>query len=316
MEAKSGGLGLVKKITASMLMLLLVSACSSMQFNVPPVTTQTGGERLPGKMVWQDLLSDTPAETQGFYAELFGWTFEPLGAGINYTLIRHNGRLIGGMVDQNQLPTSADISQWVAVMSVRDIHRAVDIVQGQEGTVFTPATSLGDRGDIAVVADSTGAILALLQTRDGDPPDSDRADPATGDFLWRELWTDDVDKAGAFYAALAPFEVEAVSLDDQGETAVDYRLLRTEDRPRAGVRSTPAPDMPSMWVSYLRVADLAQMDEILDRVPGLGGEVLVPAIARPGGGHVAVIAGPSGAGIALQTWPLVSSLQARKELLP
>jgi hypothetical protein len=35
-----------------------------------------------------------------------------------------------------------------------------------------------------------------------------------------------------------------------------------------------------------------------------GGRVIVEARPRPLGGEVAFIAGPSGAGIALQTWPL------------
>jgi predicted enzyme related to lactoylglutathione lyase len=43
---------------------------------------------------------------------------------------------------------------------------------------------------------------------------------------------------------------------------------------------------------------------ITARVAGLGGQVIVEARSRPIGGEVAFIAGPSGAGIALQTWPL------------
>jgi predicted enzyme related to lactoylglutathione lyase len=52
------------------------------------------------------------------------------------------------------------------------------------------------------------------------------------------------------------------------------------------------------WVSYLRVADMSA----LDRVAALGGQVLVPAQNRAIGGQVAIIAGPSGAAVALQTW--------------
>jgi predicted enzyme related to lactoylglutathione lyase len=57
-------------------------------------------------------------------------------------------------------------------------------------------------------------------------------------------------------------------------------------------------------VNYLRVADLAALEAILERVEDLGGRVLQPATARPAGGYLAVLQGPSGAGIALQTWPL------------
>ena len=302
----------MKRNAAVMLLLLvLVTACVGTGFSLPPVAGVSGGERLPGKVIWQDLLTDTPQQTEAFYGVLFGWEFEPLGGGVNYTLIRHRGHLIGGLVDQNRLPATADISQWVVAMSVADIGEAVQTVADAGGEVFTPATSLGERGDIAVVADPTGALLALLQTRDGDPVDAN-ADPATGDFLWRELWTVEVDRAARFLTRLAPFAVESIEID-AADKSVAYRLLKTADLPRAGVRTTPVPQMPPMWVSYLRVADQIELAAILAKVPGLGGEILVPALARPGGGYVAVIAGPSGAGIALQTWPLALAEQAEGE---
>ena len=302
----------MKRNAAVMLLLLvLVTACVGTGFSLPPVAGVSGGERLPGKVIWQDLLTDTPQQTEAFYGGLFGWEFEPLGGGVNYTLIRHRGHLIGGLVDQNRLPATADISQWVVAMSVADIGEAVQTVADAGGEVFTPATSLGERGDIAVVADPTGALLALLQTRDGDPVDAN-ADPATGDFLWRELWTVEVDRAARFLTRLAPFAVESIEID-AADKSVAYRLLKTADLPRAGVRTTPVPQMPPMWVSYLRVADQTELAAILAKVPGLGGEILVPALARPGGGYVAVIAGPSGAGIALQTWPLALAEQAEGE---
>ena len=302
----------MKRNAAVMLLLLaLVTACVGTGFSLPPVAGVSGGERLPGKVIWQDLLTDTPQQTEAFYGGLFGWEFEPLGGGVNYTLIRHRGHLIGGLVDQNRLPATADISQWVVAMSVADIGEAVQTVADAGGEVFTPATSLGERGDIAVVADPTGALLALLQTRDGDPVDAN-ADPATGDFLWRELWTVEVDRAARFLTRLAPFAVESIEID-AADKSVAYRLLKTADLPRAGVRTTPVPQMPPMWVSYLRVADQIELAAILAKVPGLGGEILVPALARPGGGYVAMIAGPSGAGIALQTWPLALAEQAEGE---
>ncbi|MEP1594837.1 MAG: VOC family protein, partial [Halieaceae bacterium] len=190
---------MIRSPIAGLLLLACVTACAVTGFNIPPVTDASASGRLPGKLIWQDLLTDTPDRTENFYSQLFGWEFEPLASGINYTLIRHNGQLIGGMVDQNQLPNTADISQWVVAMSVTNVEKAVGVVASAGGTVFTPATSLGDRGDIAVVADPEGALLALLQTRNGDPVDSTSAKPGTGDFLWHELWTTDPAQASDFY---------------------------------------------------------------------------------------------------------------------
>jgi predicted enzyme related to lactoylglutathione lyase len=63
----------------------------------------------------------------------------------------------------------------------------------------------------------------------------------------------------------------------------------------------PLDGLDPVWVSYIRVENPAQ---ITSRVADLGGRVIVEAQPRPLGGEVAFIAGPSGAGIALQTWPL------------
>jgi predicted enzyme related to lactoylglutathione lyase len=303
---------MIKSPIVGLLLLACVTACAATGFSIPPVTDVTGGERLPGKLIWQDLLTDTPDRTRNFYSELFGWEFEPLACGVNYTIIRHHGEMIGGMVDQNQLPTKADISQWVVAMSVTDVEKAVALVAAAGGAVFTPATSLGDRGDIAVVADPAGALLALLQTRNGDPADPADIQPRSGDFLWRELWTKDPQQAADFYRQLAPFEETALTLP-MADAQIDYRVLTTANRPRVGIRPTPVLQMPPMWVSYLRVADEDELAVILSKVPALGGDILVPAVARPGGGHMAVIAGPSGAGIALQTWADAPVQASREE---
>ncbi len=293
---------------------LALGACAS-QFSVPPITRSATGEHLPGKIIWHDLLTDTPVRTQVFYTELFGWKFEALpDKGINYMLIRHQGELIGGMIDQNRLPNEKDISQWVVGLSVTNIEEATRTLREAGGAVFTAPTSLGDRGHIAVVADPQGALLALLQTRDGDPLDV-KGPPAVGQFLWNELWAEDVAGAEQFYRRLSPYTVEQETLETR-DGEVEYRILKTGNKPRAGIRPNPVDGLQPMWVSYLRVADAAQLDAILDNVEPLGGRILVPATARPGGGMVAIIAGPSGAGIALQTWSDDQTLEQQLEKRP
>jgi hypothetical protein len=278
--------------------ILVVAACSTVPVNLPSVTEQPTNNRSPGKIIWHDLLTDKPAESQRFYEELFGWKFERIGpnfgaiASANYTLIRHNGQLIGGMIDEARLDTTEEISQWIALMSTADIDAAVAKLEQAGGQVFTPPTDLADRGRIAVVADPQGAVFALLETRDGDPAD---AEPKINAFLWNEVWSDDVDAATAFYSELAGL--------DSGERAVSgdrpYRYLADDGTPRFGVLPKPVEDLTPLWATYIRVDDPAA---IVARVEALGGRVLLDTQDRALGGKVALIAGPSGAGIALQTW--------------
>jgi predicted enzyme related to lactoylglutathione lyase len=283
---------------------LALVACATTNVNLPSITDSPTGERLPGKVVWHDLLTNDPAASKRFYGELFGWEFESVGSfagmGSNtaYTLIRHNGRLIGGMIDTKALNNRTDISQWVIVMSVDDVDAAAESFVDNGGSVLTPPTDLQRRGRVAVVQDPAGALLALLQTKDGDPVDRE---PELGDFLWNELWTIDVDGATKFYSDAAGFEAADWDTDGNEESPANYRVLKQGGKPRAGILANPFEDLDPVWVSYLRVASPAA---ITARVEELGGKVIVEARPRALGGEVAFIAGPSEAGIALQTWPL------------
>ena len=52
---------------------------------------------------------------------------------------------------------------------------------------------------MAIVADSTGALFAMIQTKGGDPADSE---PVQNGWLWDEVWTGDVAGATGFYEAV------------------------------------------------------------------------------------------------------------------
>ncbi len=288
----------------SLFSVAFVAACATVNIDLPSVTDTSTGERLPGKVIWRELLTNDPLASQKFYGELFDWKFESVGgaAGLSsetsYTLIRHNGRLIGGMIDTLALNNRADISQWVVSMSVTDIEAAVAAFKAGGGEVMTPPTDLQRRGKVAVVRDAQGALLALLQTTDGDPLDHE---PEIDGFLWDELWTTDVERATTFYEEVAGLKAATLDTDGNPDTEGGYRLLKDGDKPRVGIMLNPLEGLDPVWVSYIRVKSPAA---ITARVAELGGSIIVAAQPRPLGGEVAFIAGPSGAGIALQTWPL------------
>jgi predicted enzyme related to lactoylglutathione lyase len=282
------------KLAGIFLIGLAIAGCAAVAPNLPAITDAPTGTRDSGRIVWHDLLTNTPEESMTFYSELFGWEFERptmISSGAYY-LIRHDGRLIGGMVDANRLDRG-EISQWVTVVSVEDIDAAVARLERAGGEVLTPPTDVGSRGTLAVVTGSDGALFAMVQTLDGDP---DEVEPETNGWLWNELWTDNVDASTNFYSS-----VFGLMADDRRVGDADYRLLQAGDAPRAGILAHPFEDAHPVWVNYIRVDDPAA---ITARVENLGGRILVEAQARDIGGEVAMIAGPSGAGVALQTWPL------------
>jgi len=292
---------LLTRRIAALVAALLVAGCTAVTVNLPPITETPTDERHDGKVVWHDLLTNTPEASRRFYGELLGWEFEEprvfvgVGSGTSYMLIRHDGRLIGGMVDTNALGKTENISQWVTTISVADIDAAVGRVTGAGGKVLNAPESIGARGRMAVVEDSTGAVFAMIQTKDGDPADRE---PVHNGWLWDELWTNDVDGATGFYQAVLGFQHADHAIENADK---NYRVLKHGDKPRAGVLKNPFDDERPVWVNYIRVEDPSA---VTAKVEGLGGRVLVEAQSRPIGGEVAFIAGPSGAGVALQTWPL------------
>ena len=285
----------------ALVLALLAAGCTAVTVNLPPITETPTDERHNGKVVWRDLLTNTPEASRRFYGELFGWEFEQprlfvgVGSGDSYMLIRHNGKLIGGMVDTNALGKQENISQWITTISVADIDAAVERVAGAGGKVVNAPESIGDRGRMAVIEDSTGALFAMVQTKGGDPADSE---PVQDAWLWDELWTSDVDSATGFYRTVIGFEYKDHEIENADG---DYRVLGYADKPRAGVLKNPFENERPVWVNYIRVGDPSA---VTAKVEELGGRVLVEAQSRPIGGEVAFIAGPSGAGVALQTWPL------------
>lgn len=288
------------RFTGIALFTLLAAGCAAVSVNLPPITESPTGEHHDGRIVWHDLLTNTPEASRRFYAELFGWEFENPGfdfgiGGGDYMLIRHNGRLIGGIVDTRALGKRENISQWVTTMSVSDIDAAVARVAGAGGTVMAEPASIGSRGQMAVVGDPTGAVFALIQTSEGDPAE---LEPDLDGWLWDELWTNDVARATGFYQDVVGFQHTDHAIDGADR---NYRVLRAGDRPRAGVLDNPFEGERPVWVNYLRVSDPSAVTK---RVEDLGGRVLLETQSRPIGGQVAFIAGPSGAGVALQTWPL------------
>lgn len=284
-----------------LLLALVLAGCAAVTVDLPSITDSATNNHEQGRVVWRDLLTTTPEETKAFYGELFGWTFEApginvgFGSGGSYLLIRSEGRLIGGLVDARSIEAEDNVSQWVSFLSVDDVDSAVAQAMAGGGEVITPSTELASRGTVAVLRDPDGALFAIVHARDGDPV---FATPQHNQFLWEELWTDDVERASPFYKAIFGFEQEKFPVEGGDRV---YHVLSTSGQPRAGILTNPFEGEKPVWVNYLRVADPAA---ITARVETLGGRIIVDSQPRPIGGKVALIAGPSGAGIALQTWPL------------
>jgi predicted enzyme related to lactoylglutathione lyase len=244
----------------------------------PPVTDEPTGLVLPGKFVWIDLVTQDIEASKRFYGGLFGWTFHESD---RYTRIFHEGRAIAGMVPAADAEQG---SEWVGNLSVADVDAAARMISAQGGVVEKCRVDMPDRGRMALVADPEGALMLLLRSSSGDPPDQEAP---LGAWFWRELWTHDVAKAVDFYSTLATYEVKEVDLD-----GLPYRALLEGGVPRAGIVEAPA-DVHPLGLPYVRVDDTLRVS---DEAAALGARIVMRHERS------AILVDPTGAPFAIQVW--------------
>ena len=178
--------------------------------------------------VWHDLVTDDPAACRAFYGALFGWTFEE-GEGVDpgYTIIRHEGQLVGGIVLLKPQSGETPVAQWLSYVNVADVDRAAAAFERGGGRIIRGPLNAKKNLRVAAVADAQGAPLGLASRG----PEVDSAGvPGLHRWLWMEYVALDPEAALKFYGDAVGFGHETHETRDN----FTYYLLTT-DRPRAGL---------------------------------------------------------------------------------
>jgi len=220
---------------------VVITGCAAILPKVPPLGSE--GTSLPGKVVWHDLVTPDMDKAKNFYAGLFDWSFEELSDG--YALARHNGRLVAGVA---KLDRSGRSSNWLPLVSVPDMDRLLTEATVAGGKIILKPFDLPSRGRVAVLRDLQGAAFGVVQSSHGDPADR-KAD--VNEWLWNEVWTDDVPSAVTFYQTVGGYRLAEKTVGD-----IQYRFLERDGQPRVGLLDKPSPHIGNTWVAYIRVADV------------------------------------------------------------
>jgi len=258
---------------------------------LPPIVDERGAEEIPGKFVWHNLVTHDGEAARKFYGELFGWEFELKDNG-RYSVIRYQGRNLGGILDASKDGNRPKSGRWLSAMSVPDLDAALSALGKAGGKQVEAPIDVSGVGRVVTVEDADGALLHLLAPERGDPPD---VEPALNTWLWHELLANHADRALAFYETAFGFHSEPPK---KGPIS-NYRVLWSAGAPRAGILQNPFDETRSTWIPYVRVDDPAALAE---RVAGLGGRVVVAPHPGIRDGSLALVLDPSGAPIALQKW--------------
>jgi predicted enzyme related to lactoylglutathione lyase len=248
-----------------------------------------------GVPAWGDVSAPDVDAGIRFYCSVFDWDVAPdMGPDAGgYRLFLLRGHTVAGIGPLTEGPAS-----WTTYVNVDDIDAVVAEIAGLGGTVVVPPMDLPNgSGRIAFAFDPTGGFFGLFQAGPNHIGAAVVNEP--GSVAWNELNVRDAPTATAFFDALLGWET--VPMDPAESTTggpVGYQLVNVSGRSVAGVMPMGEdfpPEVPTNWVTYFAVADLA---DTVERCTANGGGVVAPAFDTPVG-QMAVLHDPAGAVFAI-----------------
>ncbi len=246
---------------------------------------------------WTDLATPDPVAAKAFYAELFGWEYgdEPTDRpGTDYAMARKGGQNAAGVMQlSEQMAASGMPPVWTTYVSVSDIDAAVATVEPAGGTVLQPPMDVMDAGRMAVLADPTGAVIALWQPRDHIGAEVVNEH---GALTWNELLTPDPGRAAAFYEQVLGWSARTAPMPTGDYTV--FFVPGGNESGIAGAMASPAPGMPAHWGVYFHVDDV---EAAVTSARELGAQVMMEPTSIPQVGTFAALVDPQGAAFSLMT---------------
>ena len=258
-----------------------LTGCQLSSSELPAISDS--GTKNSGHVVWHDLITPNLAQSQAFYASVFGWQFQAVND--SYTLASLDGKLIAGMAE---LDNKQNASHWLSLISSKDIAGVSEKTIKAGGKVLVSNTEIKGRGTIAVLEDPQGAVFSLINAVNGDP----ETQQTDNGWIWQEVWSDNPEQSKAFYQSLGNYSAQSKPLNNG-----NYSYLALNGTPAIGFVKKPDAEIGNTWVNYIKVADV---DATLLKVTAAGGIVLMAPNDKVRSGSVAIIRDPAGAGIVIQ----------------
>jgi len=247
-----------------------------------------------GTPCWIDLGTSDIAQSNGFYASVFGWNIQegPPEAG-GYSMARLDGRNVAGIGPIMGPPGTP--STWSTYFAVGDAEAGAARITSAGGQLISGPMDVMDVGRLVVAADVTGAVFGLWQARSHTGV---QVANVPGAFTWSEHMSRDFEGAKAFYAAVFGYEY-----GDMSSNGFSYAtLLINGQQVVGGIGALPEEAggaHPAHWSVYFGTADT---DKSVDLVTSHGGQVIRPATDSPYG-RMAIVADDQGAVFSLISTP-------------
>jgi len=195
---------------------------------------------------------------------------------------------------QDQAKAMGAPPMWMCYITVEDVDESAAWVNEHGGQVLAPPFDIPGAGRCSVIMGPQGAVFGLYKAAEASEVSYDNPIPA-GRISWNELMVDDLDAAKRWYGELFGWEERDTMDMGPGGT---YSMYGFKDAPYAfgGMMKKPAPDMPAMWLHYIKVGDF---DAAFSAVKANGGQVVNGPINTPDGQRIAQCCDPQGAMFAI-----------------
>ncbi|NHO17901.1 VOC family protein [Acetobacter oeni] len=267
---------------------------------LPPLVAPPTKALQPGKIVYAQLTIPDLKKAKAFYGELLGWTFRdiPVSRG-HYAQAMIGTRNVAGFVEQP--PPDGDTARrepvWLPFVSTDSTDTLARTARDWGGKVLFKPRNIPGLGRETIIADPQGGIFAAIRSDSGDPADSDT--PAVqGEWIWNALLTDIPSNAAGFYQKLFGYRIEA----EQDPSSPLRYVLESQDFARATVNPLPPglpANAPARWMNFVQVDNVGATAE---KVPQLGGRVLVEPHLDHNNSMIAVVTDPAGAVFGIMEW--------------
>jgi predicted enzyme related to lactoylglutathione lyase len=115
-----------------------------------------------GSFCWEELATTDPDAAVKFYVGLFGYQVEsvPMGPMGTYHILKRGDRQTAGITKK---APHAPQSHWLAYIAVKDVDSWTRNAKELGATVHLVPTDIPDVGRFSVIADPTGAAVALFK---------------------------------------------------------------------------------------------------------------------------------------------------------
>jgi predicted enzyme related to lactoylglutathione lyase len=127
--------------------------------------TETQAVPVHGTICWNEVMTRDVDAARSFYAQLLGWTTEemPMGDMGTYTMFRKGDTQVAGMMGMDGPQFEGVPSHWLSYIAVESVEDRTAAARNLGATVHVPPTDIPNIGRFSVIADPTGAVIALFE---------------------------------------------------------------------------------------------------------------------------------------------------------